>query len=362
MNTGTVEKLKNELRVCVDWIGFTFFGLTDVKDVIEFLGYKDEDFTQLPKGGMGYKSILQLNGYTLQILYDGKENMGIHVNISGSSVTEVIRSFLETKKIDTVFGDAYDIDFNSNGLITFFDEVSKVANFTRIDIAIDDIGTQFFSLDGLRSLLAGETIGKKIVSKFRKWQEVCQKRLTGEKTGHTIYMGSRQSETFLRVYDKRLEQAGKKGTDLGVEWTRWELEFKGERANQVANLIVKRQEVGAVFIGVLNNYVRVVNLDDSNISRCSLDTVWQKFVNTVEKLRLYVAQAEKTLEEKENWFKFQVAPTMAGIIVSKLGDMSIIYDYFEDYLTRMSKDMRNICDKYNPTWREDWGLNDECVA
>ena len=362
MELGVIDKLENELRVCVDWMGFTFFSLSDVCDVIKFLGYKEEDFTQLPKGGMGYKSILQLNGYTLQILYDGKEDMGIHVNISGSSIQEAVRSFMGTKKIDTPFGDGYEIPFDSNGLVAFIDEVSRVANFTRIDIAIDDIGSRFFNLDDLRALLSNQVPGKRIVSKFRKWQEVCQKKLTGEKTGQTIYLGSRASDTFLRVYDKRLEQKGKRGSDLGIEWTRWELEFKGDRALQVAHLIVKRQELGSVFTGVLNNYVRVINLDDSNITRCSLDTVWQDFVNTVEKLRLYVASVEKTLEEKESWFKTQVAPTLAGIVVSRMGDLSIVYDFFDDYLTRMSKDMRNICDRYNPTWRIDWGVENECVA
>lgn len=360
MNTGIIEELKNELRICIDWIGFTVFKEMSVNDLIDILGYDEEDFTQLPKGGMGYKSILQLNGYTLQILYDGKPDMGIHVNISGSSISEVVRSYMQTKKVNTPFGEGYDT-FHS-GLVALLKEIDSIGRVTRIDIAVDDLGMKYYSLDELAELLNGKNKTCKVVSKFRSFQEICKRKLTGEKTGQTLYMGSRQSEIFMRVYDKRLEQKNKCSEDLGVEWIRWELEFKDSRAMQVMDLIIQREELSSVFVGVLNNYMRIVNLDNSNTSRCSVTEKWQRFIGTLERIRLYVSDAEKTLVEKIEWFKSQVAPTLAGIIVSSQGDMGIIYDFFDDYLSRMSKDMRTICDRYNPSWRADWGVDNECVA
>lgn len=360
LKIGVEDKLKNGLRTSIDWMGFTVFNVDSPLDVIELLGYKEEDFTQLPKGGMGYKSILQLNGYTLQILYDGKEDMGIHVNVSGSSVFEVVRSFMETKKVNTPFGEAYDTW--DSGLITFLKEMSLCAKFTRLDIAVDDLGANFYKLDDLVQILERKQDGHRIVSKFRNWQEICKKKLTGEKIGQTVYMGSRKSETFLRVYDKRLEQMNKTSEDLGLDWIRWELELKKERAEEAVKMIVNRGEIGTIFTGILNNYVRVVENIDSNVSRCPVSPLWEKFVSTVEKISLYVTEAEKTLEEKINWFKYQVAPTMAGIIVAQMGDMSIIHNFFDEYIMRMSKDMRTICDRHNPTWREDWGFDDVFVA
>lgn len=360
MNIGVAETLQNELRTCIDYLSFTIFSMDLVDDAIDWLGYNIDDFTQLPKGGMGYKSILQLNGYTLQILYDGKEDMGIHVNISGSSIEEVVRAHMETKKISTPFGNAYDMF--TTGLVDFLKDVLAVGTITRLDLAVDDIGARFYKLDDIKKLLNNECDGMRIISKFRNWQEICKRKINGEKTGQTIYLGSRKSETFLRIYDKRLEQLHKSGGDVGIEWIRWELELKKDRAEQVANLIVQREELGTVFTGVLNNYMRVVNKDDSNSSRCTISSLWESFICTMEKLRLYISGAEKTLEEKISWFKSQVAPTLAGIIVSTHGDMGIIYDFFDVYLEHMSKDMRNICDRYNPTWRIDWGLDDECIA
>ena len=359
--TGVENKLENGLRVSVDWLGFTIFNANSPLEVIELLGYKEEDFTQLPKGGMGYKSILQLNGYTLQILYDGKEDMGIHVNIGGSSIVEVVKTFMETKKIDTPFGD-YAYDTYDTALIAFLKEISTCARFTRVDLAVDDLGANYYKLDELSKILEKKDEEHRVVSKFRNWQEICKKKLTGEKTGQTIYMGSRKSETFLRVYDKRLEQMNKSGGDVGIDWIRWELELKKDRAEETIKCIVERGEIGSVFTGILNNYVRIVEDVDSNVSRCPSTALWNKFVSTVEKIRLYAAQAEKTLEDKMNWFKTQVAPTLAGIVVANQGDMGIVYDYFDTYLQRMSKDMRTICDKYNPTWRDDWGFYNEFVA
>ena len=47
---------------------------------------------------------------------------------------------------------------------------------------------------------------QEVVSKFRVYKDVRESTFANEKTGHTIYFGSRQSEVMLRVYDKQLEQ------------------------------------------------------------------------------------------------------------------------------------------------------------
>lgn len=49
-----------------------------------------------------------------------------------------------------------------------------------------------------------------------------------DRTGDTVYIGSRQSERMMRVYDKGLQ------TLTNLDWVRCELEFKGMRAIQMA--------------------------------------------------------------------------------------------------------------------------------
>ena len=52
----------------------------------------------------------------------------------------------------------------------------------------------------------------------------------GTASGETIYFGSPQSQTLLRVYDKRLELLTKKRPGAEEYGIRWELEFKQDRA------------------------------------------------------------------------------------------------------------------------------------
>lgn len=62
----------------------------------------------------------------------------------------------------------------------------------------------------------------------------------------TIYMGSHQSKSFLRIYDKKREQIEKKGVQLDValksaNWTRFEGVFRNEFAHQLSEELLMIQ-------------------------------------------------------------------------------------------------------------------------
>ena len=42
------------------------------------MGYSLTSFTKMPKGGMGYKSMLKLDGYPVTVLYDGGKAIAHH--------------------------------------------------------------------------------------------------------------------------------------------------------------------------------------------------------------------------------------------------------------------------------------------
>lgn len=290
---GNLKELKNGLTVSIDWLSFTITDLSSVDDVISFLGYNRIDFDNMAHGGKGYKSMIRLSGYPISIMFDGNNDMGIHVDISGSAILEVIRSFSNTLAVNTPFGLGYEIDFNSTFLKELLSAVRKYGHITRLDLAVDDIGCRYFSTDDLVSLYS-ET---RIVSKFRNLKNVVESELSGNKTGHTLYFGSRKSDMFLRVYDKQLEQNKKNvGSDIPViihPWVRWEMECKNKRANSVADLILSGHDLGEIIMGVLSNYIRIINLDNSNRSRCSMYSVWSSFLDGISGLKLYVLQSEK---------------------------------------------------------------------
>lgn len=336
--------MKNGLRVSVDWLSFTTHEFTFWWDVATYLGYSKEQFTELPKGGMGYKHMVKLDGYPVTILFDGKEDMGIHVSISGSAISEVAMSCMDFYKIDTPFGTGYEeehMPLDGSCLLELIKAILHIGSLTRLDLAIDDLGCNYYSTDLLVAILENS----RCVSKFRNWRNLCERSISGDKVGHTVYLGSRKSDIFLRVYDKMLEQ---KSTS---PWIRWEFELKDTRARQVADLLVQESNVGNIAVGLLNNYFRVINLDNNNKSRCSVDPLWQRFIDGIDAVKLYVPSEPKTLEEKREWFKRQVAPTLAGIIIADGGTMDIVTENFYDYVKKISNDMQDILSRVCPDWR-----------
>jgi DNA relaxase NicK len=56
----------------------------------------------------------------------------------------------------------------------------------------------------------------------------------GTSTGETVYLGSRQSQTLLRIYDKRLQMQAQERLDWQEYGIRWELELKQDRTTRWA--------------------------------------------------------------------------------------------------------------------------------
>ena len=146
---------------------------------------------------------------------------------------------------------------------------------------------------------------------------------------------------MLRIYDKKLEQNKKKkpGDDdyLEQDWFRWELEFKEERANEFANLIIDGSNLGAIVVGVLAYYLRFVNLDDTNKSRCSNLPLWDQFKNNVAQLRLSAQKKVKTVYDKLAWLDGQVAPTLATLLLLYNFDTNVFFEIAQNNKHRISK-------------------------
>lgn len=90
------------------------------------------------------------------------------------------------------------------------------ANVTRIDIAIDT--SKWLRLKHMKTLLDQN----EAETRARDWN------LIEGRKGSTLYVGSRTSEKFLRIYDKGVEQ------EIDTLWYRIELECKGDYARGVA--------------------------------------------------------------------------------------------------------------------------------
>ena len=337
--------MENGLRVSVDWLSFTVTeGHYSVADIAELLGYQLSDFSSLEHGGMGYKSALKLKGFPITIFYDGNENMGIHVTISGSAVSEAMRAFSGSLLTPGPFGDYYEKPFDASFLSCWLSKIQSVGKITRLDLAIDDLGENYFSMDELVQIFESGSY----VSKFRKWQNLVDRNLGSdqEKTGHTIYLGKRQSALFLRIYDKALEQK----TD-SLPWVRWELELKEDRAEKAVKQLIDKDNLGSVCMAILSNSLRLIELDNPNKSRCSINPLWQKFIDNVRPLSLYTAPPEKTIARIENWVNRQVAPSLATLLFANDGDITFLTRFIDNGMIRLNKSHLDALDKYAPGWR-----------
>ena len=77
----------------------------------------------------------------------------------------------------------------------------------------------------------------------------------GATTGETMYFGSPQSQTLLRIYDKRLELQSKGQENWQEYGTRWELELKKDRDEQCARAVATLDEADwkELVIGLLRS-------------------------------------------------------------------------------------------------------------
>lgn len=332
---GNSFSLDNGLFVSIDWLSFTVVSTTDIVDALDLFGYVIDDFAKLPKGARGYKTMYKVNGGSIYALCDGNVNMGVHIDVSGSSVADFLQRFSESLKIATPFGEGYDIDFDTTFMMALLEQIQRHGHLTRFDIAIDDVGCKYFSTDDIVRMYDSA----RIISKFRNMRNVIESESFGRKTGHTVYFGSRTSDIFLRVYDKQLEQNKKLADEnkrVTNPWVRWELELKNERAVSVANMLVSGIKLGTVAVGVLGHYMRMIDLDDVNRSRCSTYSLWVEFTSNVAALKITVPKMLKTLDEKRSWVERQVAPTLAAIILADGGSLEFLENNLVSGLDRMN--------------------------
>ena len=327
MNTGNDLNLTNGLHLCIDWLSWTVTEPCFVNDVIQFMGYTPEDFRKHPTGLNGYRSQLRHLVYPISIQYDGSEDMGIHVDVSGSAITDLLSHFYKIRLKPTVFGDGFELsDFDSTIFRELFIAIKGQGHVTRLDLAVDDIGCNYYTMTELNDIFASGAFS----SRFRSRNEI--KKYTEDTiTGNTIYLGSRKSAIMLRIYDKQLEQNGKLissgKTPITTPWVRWEIELKKERAEFASELLSQGMPLQLLTLCTLRGYLRIINLDNERKTRCSTSEKWERFIDGVDKISLYYRGKEKTIDSTREWLARQVAPSLAMVVMADGGSM--------EYLTKL---------------------------
>lgn len=328
MNTELGEK------ITLDWISLTLPG--GEKNVDKAINWFVSGIPKIEDYGMlGYtKSIHILDGG--RILWNPEKiEMGVHVILNSVSL-----SLLGMTPI---------------GLIEWCE--GKGGSIKRMDLAFDDFGGLLDIDEMYRKILSGE-----LQTRFRRATRIDGANVgENKKTGFTVNLGRRSSESFIRIYDKHLERVARgEERPEGEKWVRVELELKGKKADAFAKLLLSEdhdeaeydegQLCSMLLLGLLD--FKTVSMFDENKSRWPTSHWWMKFVGVQEKLCLRVPKVEKTLEDTKRWIRVQVATSLALIVLSHDDDDGITgYDFIinciADGETRMSKRQSAVMDAYN---------------
>lgn len=333
-NTGVQSTSELGLKALIDWVQCTVKKEVELKEIIDMLGLKMDDFVET-SGLYAYNKCLYHDG--IFILFDGTDEMGVHIQFSGHGCR--VYEEKKQKTWGTLFGE----------LLLNYD-----AHFSRIDIAIDDFSGYFTLTQVINKIKRGE-----VVSKFKNAKGIVNWKLeNGKEKGKTIYFGSSASQIQIRMYEKNYERL-EKGKEVNVDfWNRTEIQLRDKRADTVANMIAseyfakklddsftEEEIIGKYAKGILKNYLRFVNRGkDTNKSRWNTCRWWHRFLGDVEKLKLAEQAPDRTVEKTKDWIVKQVAPSLAVLDIAL--QKEIIESIITNGRTRLSEKHLKMLQRY----------------
>ncbi|MGM0124296.1 phage replication initiation protein [Enterococcus sp. AZ194] len=316
-NRGVRNTSRSNLISIVDWFSCTFKNVNNWKEVCGVFLLDSTLFVEQEKGRNGYRKSAVWQSIT--ICYDGTEDMGVFIDMSGQACRQ------------------FELTFEKTGFSwqTFFEYLlGYEVNITRLDLAIDDF-TGYFTLKQIENTIKRGCV----VSKFRTGRNFEEFLLeTGETLGQTIYFG--KSDVIIRFYDK-LEEREANNYALSHEidfWQRTELQIRKERAMEACKIISQGGDLGYYICGILRNYIAFkIKGTDSNRSRWNNCKWWDNFLGSAERIKLTNVHPYPSILRKKDWIDKQVVSSLATVYTA-LDDDRLFFDYIKALgKSRMSK-------------------------
>jgi phage replication initiation protein len=281
----------------------------------------------LPKGGSGrrdsliggdwFQSETGFRGYPVaQLMTQGKTGVGklgtgaprnpkeVHVDLSAGIVSQ-----WDETKLKTVLAWIF----------------AQKGHVTRIDVALDDREASVAVETVRLAVEAGQ-----VVSRSKQFKVIqASNHREGVRTGETLYFGSRESQSMLRVYDKRLELQAKGREDAASYGVRWELEFKQDRAQACAKALPDaRSRRLAGLLGWRAAFLCRFPGDDARggILREVSGAVggwWKALTEGFMRCRLVVERIQQRLDDVAAWLANAISPMLA-VVVACRGDQFLL--------------------------------------
>lgn len=262
-----------------DWLAFTVFG--DVfalsQEWLEVLG----GGVASERAALGYSHAWVVLGSGRVLCNPARPEMGCHISLPSSALRR--------------FGG------NVDALVSrMLNEGGKV---TRLDVAVDTRNVPFADVKAKVETFDG------LVTHFQRWHSG---REGDRHAAHdmTLYLGSQTSDAMVRWYDKARE----KGLE-GVQWVRFEVQLRRERAHQV----LLEWFAGGSIAGMLRGIVDFRIPDGRNQARWAVAEWWTRWIGAGDVVRFVHSTAERILDDTRRWVENQVAPSLALLFMADGG-------------------------------------------
>ncbi len=211
----------------------------------------------------------------------------------------------------------------SAGIVSTWDEskirrvlawiFAREGHITRMDVALDDREMLVSIAHVKQAVDAGQA-----VTRSQKFQVIAGSSLRdGTSTGDTLYFGSRESQTMLRVYDKRLELEQKDRAEAQDYGVRWELELKKDRAQACAKalLTLEPEDWREFLVGILRSYVdfreTTREAEPWEKYRAPLLAWWASLTEGFKRCWLVVEKVQQTLDDVCQWLGQSISAMLA---------------------------------------------------
>ena len=289
--------MASPFTLTIDWLAFTL-PIGSVQDTMQILG---EDWTKSEVGFRGYPIswITASSGRGVGKLGTGalRAPLEVHVDLSAGIVapwpSERVRMVIQWV-------------------------LRQDGHLTRLDCALDDRKSCVPLLTIRQAIEVGHC-----VTRADRIQHISSGSIhKGTPSGETIYIGSPQSQTLLRIYDKRLESQAKQRENWQDYGIRWELELKKDRAQVCGQVLSNLEEADWLefMVGVLRSYIdfRATTPDEEEFRyRAPLLDWWLLLTDGFRKGRLVVEKEAQTLPKVKRWVSQSVAPMLAVICAER---------------------------------------------
>ncbi len=286
----------------VDWLRCTFPASLDALERAKMQFGPGLEWVEMDRGGYFFGRCLR-RGH-VSIYFDGKvpENVGlVLVDVSGQGCRQ-----LEAEGVLPVACEANGFLGGWRGFLSDLQDLG--CSFPRVDWALDETAG-LLDLDEIAECWRA----KNCATRFQDMDERKKHRRDGELVGHTLNFGSRTSQMFVRIYNKRLEQIVKGEEVPHAQWIRTELEAKGKGA---AALVARFVAEGArVVVEALRHYLDFkVAGPDSNRSRRETCSWWGRFLDWAAKVPVGIGTAARTLDGMAKALRRQWAAGIALLL------------------------------------------------